>query len=51
MLRQAGFQVLRFWNNEVAENLEGVLLRIREALMPDVPLSPEGRGGESECEP
>jgi crossover junction endodeoxyribonuclease RuvC len=52
LLRQAGFQILRFWNNEVAENLEGVLLRIREALMPDAPLSPSlspgGRGGESE---
>jgi crossover junction endodeoxyribonuclease RuvC len=50
MLQQAGFQVLRFWNNEVADNLEDVLLRIREALMssgnPLSPtLSPGGRGG------
>ena len=52
MLRQVGFQILRFWNNDVAENLEGVLLRIREALIPADPLSPTlspgGRGGESE---
>ena len=27
-----GYQVIRFWNNEVMENIEGVLMRIREAL-------------------
>lgn len=27
-----GFRVLRFWNNEVVENLEGVLESIRTAL-------------------
>jgi crossover junction endodeoxyribonuclease RuvC len=52
MLQQAGFHVLRFWNNDVAENLEGVLLRIHEALGSSDPLSPTlspgGRGGESE---
>ena len=26
------FRVLRFWNNEVSGNLEGVLVRIQEAL-------------------
>ncbi|MEM9989074.1 MAG: primosomal protein N', partial [Pseudomonadota bacterium] len=31
-LKQQGFQVLRFWNNEVFENLEGVLSRIRAGL-------------------
>jgi len=30
-LRQAGFQVLRFWNNEVMRNTEGVLTMIRAA--------------------
>lgn len=27
-----GYQVIRFWNNEVLENIEGVLMRIRESL-------------------
>ncbi|MBI5642228.1 MAG: endonuclease domain-containing protein [Deltaproteobacteria bacterium] len=27
-----GFRVLRFWNNDVFENLEGILLMIREAV-------------------
>jgi very-short-patch-repair endonuclease len=31
-LEQRGYRVLRFWNNEVIENLEGVLLRVCEAL-------------------
>jgi BirA family biotin operon repressor/biotin-[acetyl-CoA-carboxylase] ligase len=29
-----GYRVLRFWNNEVIENLPGVLERIREELEP-----------------
>jgi primosomal protein N' (replication factor Y) len=29
-MREAGWLVLRFWNNEVMENLEGVLQRIAE---------------------
>jgi very-short-patch-repair endonuclease len=31
ILAQSGFTVLRFWNNEVLENLEGVLEAIMEA--------------------
>lgn len=27
-----GYEVLRFWNNDVNDNLEGVLLRIEERL-------------------
>jgi very-short-patch-repair endonuclease len=34
LLREAGFKILRFWNNEVLENLEGVLERIRETCLP-----------------
>jgi very-short-patch-repair endonuclease len=30
--RQAGFVVLRFWNNEIDRNLDGVLTQIDEAL-------------------
>jgi very-short-patch-repair endonuclease len=31
-LEERGYQVMRFWNNEVLTNAEGVLERIREAL-------------------
>jgi very-short-patch-repair endonuclease len=46
-LEQNGYQVLRFWNNEVLSNLEGVLERIAACI----PLSPgpspsRGEGGE-----
>ncbi len=51
-LEEQGFRVLRFWNNEVFGNLEGVLTRILEALSPSQlpsspspqPLSHQGRG-------
>jgi hypothetical protein len=29
-----GFRVLRFWNNDVLSNIEGVLQRVRENLSP-----------------
>jgi crossover junction endodeoxyribonuclease RuvC len=32
MLEQAGFRVMRFWNNDVIGNLEGVLAQLRESL-------------------
>ncbi len=31
-LEKEGFRVLRFWNNEVLENIEGVCQRLREVL-------------------
>ncbi len=31
-LKEKGYRILRFWNNEVLENIDGVLERIREAL-------------------
>jgi very-short-patch-repair endonuclease len=31
-LKERGYRIVRFWNNEVLTNLEGVLERIREAL-------------------
>jgi adenine-specific DNA-methyltransferase len=31
-LKEKGYQVLRFWNNEVLMNMEGVLEGIRETL-------------------
>jgi very-short-patch-repair endonuclease len=32
-LEQQGYYVLRFWNNEVAQNLEGVLRIISEKML------------------
>ncbi len=31
-LRARGFEIIRFWNNEITENLEGVLMIIAEKL-------------------
>jgi len=44
-LQTQGFEVLRYWNNEVLENLEGVLEAIRNKLLPPPP-TPPTRGGE-----
>jgi len=47
-LRGEGYRVLRFWDNEVFSNLEGVLEAIRDALVtphPD-PL-PQGERGDN----
>ena len=42
-LRSQGYAVLRFWNNDVMQHLEGVLERIRLALSPG-PSPTSGRG-------
>ncbi len=34
LLSEAEFTVLRFWNNEVLENLDGVLEKTRETCLP-----------------
>jgi very-short-patch-repair endonuclease len=31
-LQSQGFRVIRFWNNDVSSNIEGVITRIKEAL-------------------
>ena len=36
-LRNEGFQIIRFWNNDVFENLEGVLEIIRRNLTVPLP--------------
>lgn len=33
-LRKEGFKVLRFWNNEVLNNIDGVLEMVRKELAP-----------------
>jgi very-short-patch-repair endonuclease len=44
-IEAAGYRVLRFWNNDVLGNLEGVLIEIQRALPPTPDPSPQG-GGE-----
>src|SRR5258706_2899996 len=50
-LRGQGLQVLRFWNFEITQQLEGVYQRIEEALSKTVPpipaLPPQGGKGSS----
>ena len=48
-LNAEGFEVMRFWNNEVFENLDGVLQVIRTKLTsPSPDPSYQGRGNRSE---
>ena len=48
-LESRGFRVVRFWNNDVMTNMEGVWQAI--AVLVQAPLtptlSPEGRGGKT----
>jgi very-short-patch-repair endonuclease len=44
-IEAAGYRVLRFWNNDVLGNLEGVLNEIQRVLPPTPDPSPQG-GGE-----
>jgi isoleucyl-tRNA synthetase/very-short-patch-repair endonuclease len=47
-LSKEGFKVLRFWNNEIFENTQGVIDTIYDSLThPHPTLSPQGRGLES----
>lgn len=45
-LRHQGFEVIRFWNNEVLKNISGVLETIRERCLSPAPQSPPVKGGE-----
>ncbi len=45
-LKSQGFTVLRFWNNDVMKNLEGVLLVIRDQCVNHPPPAPPVKGGE-----
>ena len=47
-LNNEGFKVLRFWNNDVFENLDGILQVIRKSLISPSPVpSHQGRGTRS----
>ncbi len=50
-LNKAGFQVLRFWNNDVLSNMDGVILSLQETISrlkstsaPSPAIAGEGRG-------
>lgn len=43
-LTAEGFEILRFWNNEIFENIEGVLEVIRKRLLSPPSPSHQGRG-------
>lgn len=44
-LARQGFRVLRFWNNDILKNMDGVLKVIAGNISPS-PLSPPLKGGE-----
>ncbi|UYO50043.1 DUF559 domain-containing protein [Rhodopseudomonas palustris] len=46
-----GYRVLRFWNNDVLGNLDGVLAEIQSALTPTPDPSPQGEGSQNRALP
>src|SRR5690606_4838289 len=52
-LESKGYRVIRFWNNEVLQNTDGVLETIMNelSLPPDAPPPASGRGGKGGREP
>ena len=51
-LNDQGFEVLRFWNNDVFANLEGVFQKIEERLKsPSLALPTRGRGEQCSGRP
>ncbi|MEE9488121.1 MAG: DUF559 domain-containing protein [Candidatus Brocadiales bacterium] len=45
-LEREGYKVLRFWNNEVLTNIEGVTEVVMSNCLPHPPLTPPLKGGE-----
>jgi very-short-patch-repair endonuclease len=44
-LESEGYRVLRFWNNDVLRNIDGVLEVIQSAITATPPLTPPHKGG------
>jgi very-short-patch-repair endonuclease len=44
-IEAAGYRVLRFWNNDILENMSGVLSAIDAAVNADRPPTPAASGG------
>lgn len=47
-IEAAGYRVVRFWNNEMLENIEGVLERIRAELLASPSPHPSPQRGEGD---
>ena len=47
-LRGEGYAVLRFWNNDVMQNLQGVLEQIRLSVAPSLSPNPSPTSGRGE---
>ena len=47
-LTKMGFKVLRFWNNDVVQNLDGILMTILQHLQTTTPLPNPLPQGERE---
>jgi very-short-patch-repair endonuclease len=45
-LRRQNFKILRFWNNDVLGNIDGVMETVRQALALDTPTPTPPRKGE-----
>ena len=43
-MAELGYRTIRFWNHDVLQNIDGVLITISNALPSPQPLSPDGRG-------
>ena len=43
-LESEGYRVLRFWNNDVLENIDGVLEMIQNAILPTPTPTPPHKG-------
>ena len=49
-LREQGFIVLRFWNNDVLKNMDGVMTKIRNKLQSTPYLNPSPQGGKKKTQ-
>lgn len=47
--KEQGFKVLRFWDNEVLTNIEGVLEVLRDSCLNHPPLNPSHQGRGNNC--
>jgi very-short-patch-repair endonuclease len=50
-IEAAGYRVLRFWNNDVFDNLDGVVSEIQRTLPPTPDPSPRGGGEQRQRKP
>lgn len=50
LIQQQGYHILRFWNNDILNNMEGVLENIRQFLLLQTPPQPSPKRGGSKKE-